>query len=77
MANIVLLQKASLAALKCAVSMLSQEEKDVIQLEKKLLELENKKITRLILEKEETKKKLELSEIYYLFVNDPIHKITD
>lgn len=53
------------------------EEKDVIQLEKKLLELENKKITRLILEKEETKKKLELSEIYYLFVNDPIHKITD
>jgi phosphate transport system protein len=31
MANIVLLQKASLAALKCAVSMLSQEEKDVVQ----------------------------------------------
>ncbi|MBN2721973.1 MAG: hypothetical protein JXQ77_04070 [Campylobacterales bacterium] len=31
MTNIVLLQKASLAALKCAVSMLAQEEKDVAQ----------------------------------------------
>ena len=34
------------------------EEKDVIQLEKKLLELENKRITRLIREKEEGERSL-------------------
>lgn len=55
----------------------TSEDNEVNRLEKKLLELENKQLSKIITEQEEKKKKLDSSEVYDLFVRDPIHKITD
>lgn len=53
------------------------KDKDVLRLEKKLLELENKQLSRMIIEKEEKKKKLESSGIYDLFAREPVQKIAN
>jgi tetratricopeptide (TPR) repeat protein len=53
------------------------KEREAIGLEIKLLELENKQISRIINEKTERKKKLDSSVIYNLFVRERIHKITE
>jgi tetratricopeptide (TPR) repeat protein len=53
------------------------EDKEVILLEKKLLELENNQMYRILAEKAERKKKLDSSDIYNLFIREPNQKIAD
>ncbi len=52
------------------------KDKDVLELEKKLLELENKRISGIIAEKKDREQKLESSDIHNLFIRGTIEKIT-